>query len=66
MDRVLRLQGHDAGLLRRGGAQVLPLPVAQHLQGRSPRPPVACSGRQIIVHLSISIRVSGEDTHVSL
>ena len=44
---VLRLLGHDAGLLRRRGTQVLPLPVAQHLQGRSPRPPVA-SGRQII------------------
>ena len=47
MGRVLRLLGHDAGLLRRRGTQVLPLPVAQHLQGRSPRPPVA-SGRQII------------------
>ena len=49
MGRVLRLLGHDAGLLRRHGTQVLPLPVAQHLQGRSPRPPVASGSRQIIV-----------------
>lgn len=41
MDRVQRLQGHDAGLLRRGGPQVLPLPVAQHLQGRASCPSVA-------------------------
>lgn len=41
MGRVQRLQGHDAGLLRRGGPQVLPLPVPQHLPGGTPRPPVA-------------------------
>jgi hypothetical protein len=40
LDRVQRLQGHDAGLLRRGGPQVLPLPVPQHLPGGSPCPPV--------------------------
>ena len=40
LDRVQRLQGHDAGFLRRGGPQVLPLPVPQHLPGGSPCPPV--------------------------
>ena len=40
LDRVQRLQGHNAGLLRRGGPQVLPLPVPQHLPGGSPCPPV--------------------------
>jgi hypothetical protein len=40
MDRVQRLQGHDASVPGHGGAEeVLPLPVLQHLQGRSPGAP---------------------------
>jgi hypothetical protein len=40
LDHVQRLQGHDAGVPGHGRAEeVLPLPVLQHLQGRSPGAP---------------------------
>jgi hypothetical protein len=54
MGRVQRLQGHDAGLLRRGGPQVLPLPVSQHLPGGTPRPPVATTNHVIVVGIGCS------------
>jgi len=63
LDRVQRLQGHNAGLIRRGGPQVLPLPVPQHLPGGSPCPPVATFGRLIRPWMR---RIVSQDTQLHL
>eukprot|EP00267_Zea_mays_P032981 XP_008667064.2 putative RING zinc finger domain superfamily protein isoform X5 [Zea mays] len=59
MGRVQRLQGHDAGLLRHGGPQVLPLPVPQHLPGGTPRPPVATT---TTTSLLLELDAASQDT----